>query len=60
MDTDIDQLKAMQKLFVDNGIIFSQINTLYSAVILNKIQIEISKRNKQATISDFFANHNVK
>ena len=58
IDTAIDQLKAMWKLFVDDTI-FSQINNLYSAVTANKIEMEINKKNKKSTISDFFTKHNV-
>ena len=54
IDNAIHHLNQMQKLFVDNDAIFSQINALYSAVTSNKISIEINKKNKQSTISDFF------
>ena len=53
IDNAIDQLKDMQKLFVDNDEI------LYSIITANKIEMENNKKNKQSTISDFFAKCNV-
>ena len=41
LDNAIDHLTQMQKFFVDNNVIFSQINSLYSAVTSNKILMEI-------------------
>ena len=52
--TAIEHLNQMQKLFVDNDVIFTQINSLYSAVTSTKISDEITKKSKQSSISDFF------
>ena len=54
IDNAIDHLNEVQKLFVDNDATFTQINALYSAVTSSKIKSEIVKKNKQATITDFF------
>ena len=59
IDNAIDQLEDMRKLFVDNDEIFTKINNLYSIITANRIEMEINKKNKQSTISDFFAKCNV-
>ena len=54
IDSAINQLHEMQKLFVNNNSIFAQINPLYSAVTSSKMKHEIIKKNWQVSISDFF------
>ena len=59
IDNAIDQLREMRKLFINNDAIFSQINSLFSAVTANKIEMEINKKNNQSAVSDFFIKCNV-
>ena len=46
IDNAIDQLREMRKLFINNDAIFSQVNSLTSAVTVNKIEMEINKKKK--------------
>ena len=54
IDGALDHLNEMRKLFVDNDVLFTQVNLLYNAITANEISSEITKKNKQSIIGDFF------